>query len=318
MREWDGSRSPAARPRTARSARSPRGPRLRRHAGAGRRRTHARRRPAARPRRARGGQGGGAPAAGEPGRRGQLDGYRNAFIGHYGDEREVGLLELLDPETGSARRVRATAGRAPTRPSSRCATRRCASSRSKRCGSGGSSWSSTGATLERVATGSPTAETAPTSLDVAVFVLAAPTQSTRRVRAPDRAEPRRPGGRAQPRPLRRPARRARRRWRRSPRAEPTASASSSSTSPPRPVRERRDPAAVHAYEIAAGTMPGVDRSGDPTLGGADRRPRRALLRALARRRRRPARARRAHAQFPPGPGGGPGARGSSRATAGPR
>jgi lantibiotic biosynthesis protein len=106
-----------------------------------------------------------------PGGGGQLDGYRNAFVGRYGVEREVPLLELLDHEHGlGAPGPGHGAGINQAKLVLRNQTLRdlaLDALRERRL-----VVELDGATLERVATGSPAPENAPASLDVAVFVLA--------------------------------------------------------------------------------------------------------------------------------------------------
>ena len=79
-----------------------------------------------------------APAPAQPGvrRRGALHDYHDAFVRRYGADREVPLLELLDPDPGSPSAAPgARAGRTPPRAAPRALRDRA----STRCGSGGSS-----------------------------------------------------------------------------------------------------------------------------------------------------------------------------------
>jgi len=104
---------------------------------------------------------------------GQLDGYRHAFIGRYGTEREVSLVELLDRDHGlgpPSGHGWSGAGIDQAKLALRNQTLRglaLDALRDRRLAVGLDR-----ATLDRLALSSPTAENAPISLDVAVFVLA--------------------------------------------------------------------------------------------------------------------------------------------------
>ncbi|HWC28057.1 MAG TPA: lantibiotic dehydratase family protein, partial [Solirubrobacteraceae bacterium] len=106
--------------------------------------------------------------------RGQLDAYRHAFMGRYGTEREVPLVELLDPDHGlgpPSGHGWAGPGVDQAKLAVRNQTLRALALdalRDRRL-----AVSLDDAALERLAVTSPTADNAPVSLDVAVFVLAA-------------------------------------------------------------------------------------------------------------------------------------------------
>ena len=199
----------------------------------------------------------------------------------------------------------AGAGRALTRRSSPCATRRCAASRSTRSASGGSPSRSTAPRSTVLRSSSPSAESAPVSLDIAVFVLAgsaaaidagdfelligpnlgaqeagrnlgrfadllgaAGSAALAAVAAADALQQsgRRAGGARLP-------------------AAPRALGQRRHQAGDPPLRDRR-------RDDAGRRRAGRDRA----VGGAHRRARRALLRPLAGGRGRPARVHRPHAQ----------------------
>ena len=104
---------------------------------------------------------------------GQLDGYRNAFVGRYGTEREVALVELLDRDHGLGPPTGHGWGGAPVDQAKlavRNQTLRALALdalRDRRC-----CVELDSATLSRLALTAPTAQNAPLSVDLAVFVLA--------------------------------------------------------------------------------------------------------------------------------------------------
>jgi thiopeptide-type bacteriocin biosynthesis protein len=104
---------------------------------------------------------------------GQLDGYRHAFMGRYGADREVPILELLDRDHGlgpPSGHGWTGAGVDQAKLALRNQTLRglaVDALRERR-----RAVAIDRVTLDRLALSSPTAETAPVSLDVAVFVLA--------------------------------------------------------------------------------------------------------------------------------------------------
>ena len=223
----------------------------------------------------------------------------SAFIGRYGAEREVAAAGTARPGARArpaGPRRRGAARR--RRPSSRCATRRCATSpldalRERRLGRRARRGDRARTRGDGQPDGRDRADVArprgvrarrrpPAAIDAGEFAL---------LIGP---EPRRAGGRPQPRPLRRPARGAdaharcddRRRsaaqpgvWRRA--RLPAAPRRAPRTSP----SGRRST----THEIVVATMPGVDpRARDPARRSCCRRARRALLRrAGPARRRRP-------------------------------
>jgi thiopeptide-type bacteriocin biosynthesis protein len=109
----------------------------------------------------------------QAGGRGPLDGYRHAFLARYGADREVPLVELLDPDDG----LGLPTGRGwngdgidPAKLALRNQTLRRLAVDALR--EGQISVQLDRATLDCLALSIPTAENAPTSLDLAVFVLA--------------------------------------------------------------------------------------------------------------------------------------------------
>jgi thiopeptide-type bacteriocin biosynthesis protein len=104
---------------------------------------------------------------------GQLDAYRHAFIGRYGTDREVPLVELLDPDHGlgpPSGHGWSGAGLDQAKLALRDQTLRglaLDALRERRL-----AVALDRATLGRLALSSPSAESAPVSLDIAVFVLA--------------------------------------------------------------------------------------------------------------------------------------------------
>ena len=104
---------------------------------------------------------------------GQLDSYRHAFIGRYGMDREVALLELLDADHGlgpPSGHGWAGAGVEQAKLAVRNQTLRglaLGALRERR-----RAVELDGATVNRLALSTPTATNAPVSLDIAIFVLA--------------------------------------------------------------------------------------------------------------------------------------------------
>jgi lantibiotic biosynthesis protein len=101
-----------------------------------------------------------------------LGGFRQAFVERYGVDREVPLLELLDPHRGLGPPppVSAQSNLNPSRLAIRHATLRRLAAETLR--DHGLVVELDDDTVERLATNDPTAATAPFSLDVSVFVLA--------------------------------------------------------------------------------------------------------------------------------------------------
>ena len=243
------------------------------------------------------------------GGRGQLDGYRHAFVGRYGTDREVALLELLDSDHGLGPPGSGPVGEAVDQ--AKLAVRAQVlrglavdALRERRLEADLDQ-----PTLDRIALSHPTGDTAPVSLDLSVFVLApspeaidagafelligpnlGAQQAGRNLgRFADLLGDAGSGALAEVAAAER-------------HAQDEAVVAELVYLPPRPrsanvvVRPGGPRPRDRGRDDAGGRM--AERH--PAVGGPHRRARRALLRPLAGHRRRSAHPRGAHAEPPPG------------------